>query len=42
VTGEGAPVRPCPPYETIRAFVKKKYGFAVETCWIADVKQSLG
>jgi hypothetical protein len=29
-------------YKEIQAYVKKKHGFAVETCWIAHVKEMSG
>ena len=29
-------------YQQIQQWVKKKYGFTVKTCWIADVKEQCG
>jgi hypothetical protein len=29
-------------YNEIQQWIKKKYGFSVETCWIADVKEKCG
>jgi hypothetical protein len=36
------PMRDCPSYATIQAFVLKHDGFVAQTCWIADVKKALG
>lgn len=29
-------------YREIQKFVKRKYGYTVKTCWIADVKEMCG
>jgi len=29
-------------YKEIQEYIKKKYGFTVETCWIAHVKEMCG
>ena len=29
-------------YYQIQEYIKKKYGYSVKTCWIADVKEQCG
>ena len=29
-------------YKEIQQWIKRKYGFTVKTCWIADVKEQCG
>ena len=29
-------------YNQIQEYIKKKYGYSVKTCWIADVKEICG
>lgn len=35
-------MKSAPTYAEIQQWIRDQYGYTVKTCWIADVKRSLG